>query len=138
MIKEDIKSIKSSKKDLRNFGLIIGTIFIVLGLYWLWRGRSLWEIFVAIGGILVLAGIFVPAALKWFYRVWMSVGVVLGLFVTNILLSVFFYVLLTPLSLIARLAGKKFMDLGFRNGRETYWQQRPRGAYDTRNLERQF
>ena len=45
MLKEEIKSIPSSRRDLRNFGLVVGGGFLILGAILLWREKALWPWF---------------------------------------------------------------------------------------------
>ena len=41
-IREDIKQLKTSDRDLRKFGLVVGGVFVAVGLLFWWRhpGRS--------------------------------------------------------------------------------------------------
>ena len=43
-VKEEIKALEISKKSLRNFGLLVGGIFFLLGLWIYYRLRVLWEL----------------------------------------------------------------------------------------------
>ena len=46
MLLEEIKAIKSEKKDLRNFGITFGVVLGLLGgLLW-WKGKDTYTIFV--------------------------------------------------------------------------------------------
>ena len=66
-------------KELRNFGLMVGGIFLVIGLWpMVWRGEGirLWAI--GLGGLLIPLGLLMPAVLAPVFKVWMKVGHVLG------------------------------------------------------------
>jgi hypothetical protein len=93
-------------KQLRSFGLLVGGIFAVLGLYPLLfdRGMRLWAIIPA--GALLILGLLLPQSLAPIYRVWMKLGHVLGWINTRIILSVVFYGMVFPMGLIMRRAGK--------------------------------
>lgn len=96
------------KQELRKFGFIFAAIVIVLFellLPWLkHRPLPLWPVYVATPVALLAAVL--PAALGPFYAVWMKFGAVMGAINTRILMSVVFFVLLTPIGWIMRLRGK--------------------------------
>ena len=97
-------------KELRMFGLMVGGIFSIIGLWpVLFRGESprIWAI--SLGGALVGLGLALPSSLKHIHRIWMKIGHVLGYVNTRILLGVIFYGLITPMGVIMRLSGKDFM-----------------------------
>ncbi len=137
-LSDDIKKIKSSPRDLRNFGLAVGGICLILGFWFLYRGRSTSFIFILIGAALVLLGLVSPRILQPVYKVWMTLAVAMGFLMTNIILTVFFYFVMTPFAFILRLSGKRFLDLGFRTGQKSYWNYRPHREASREDLEKQF
>ena len=91
-------------RQLRSFSFLVGTVFVVLGLWpFVIRGQSirLWALILA--GLLIIPGAVWPTALKPIYRVWMTVGHTLGWVNTQIILAVIFYVLFAPVAIILRL-----------------------------------
>ena len=137
-IREDIKQLKTSDRDLRKFGLMVGGVFALLGLLFLWRhpGRSpyfLWP-----GGLLMVLGATLPRALKWVYVAWMSVAFVLGFVMAHVILTLLFYLVLTPIGLVARLFGQDFLSLKLDRAAKSYWITRDRKAKPAAEYERQF
>jgi hypothetical protein len=60
----------------------------------------------------------------------MTVSFYFGKIVGTVLLSVFFLIVITPISLLMRLAGKDLLNLKKRNA-ETYWRSaKPPSALD--------
>lgn len=137
MIREDIKQIKSSPHDLKMFGLVVGGVFALLGAYFLFRERNPGEILLAIGVLLIGWGLFAPSLLKPLQKAWMALAILLGFAVTNAILTVFFYVGLTPVALLARLCGKRFLDLSFHSKNASYWVPRAGHASGKIELEKQ-
>ena len=45
MIREEIKNITSSKKDLRNFGISVGGVLVIIGLVLLYYSKDSFHIF---------------------------------------------------------------------------------------------
>lgn len=97
-------------KELRHFGLIVGGIFSVIGLWpMVFRGEGLRLWAVIVGGALVAAGLALPRSLQLIHRGWMWVGHVLGSINTRIILGIVFFGLVTPMGLVMRLFGKDAM-----------------------------
>ena len=137
-IRDDIKQLKTGDRDLRKFGLMVGGVFILLGLLFLWRhpGRSpyfLWP-----GGALVFCGAILPRALTWVYIGWMSVAFMLGFIMAHVILSLFFFLMITPIGLIARLFGQDFLSLKLDRTAKSYWIPRPKKSRSPAAYERQF
>lgn len=59
--------------------------------------------------------------LKGIYRVWMGFAFVMGWFVSRIVLAIFFFLIITPVAMIARIVGKKFLHTEFKTGQSSYW-----------------
>jgi len=108
-------------KQCRSFGLLVGGIFGVIGLWpSIFRGQSprLWAILFA--GTLLLLAVLLPKSLTPVYRIWMVIGQALGWINTQILLGVVFYGLLTPLGLAMRILGKDPLHRQFDPNSDSY------------------
>ena len=138
MILEEIRKIESSPKKLGEFGFLIGGILCALGILLWWRGRSTYPYFLMPGIALVVAGAVVPSALLPFQKVWMSLAVLMGWVMTRVILSVLFFLILTPFNLILRLSGKDLLDLKWEPKKESYWNPRPKTVVPPSEYERQF
>lgn len=141
MLTDDIKKIKSEKKDLRNFGLTVGIFFGLLGGFLWWRGKDYYSIFLAAAAVLVFAGLLISSVLKPLQRAWMTIAVVIGWFMTRVILGILFFLVVTPLGLTAKLFGKAFLDKRFaRNDNKTdsYWLLKESAAADKERYEKQF
>ena len=94
-------------KQLRSFGLMVGSIFALIGVWpTVWRGQSprLWGLI--LGSSLIVLALAWPRSLTHVYRLWMRVGEVLGWINTHLILGGIFYLLFTPLGVCMRLRGK--------------------------------
>jgi len=111
----------ATRKELRQFGLLVGAIFTVIGLWPLvFRGEPLRLWAVGIGGLLIAFGGILPQLLAPIHKGWMWVGHILGWINTRILLGIVFYALLTPMGLVFRLMGKDTMRQAFAASSTTY------------------
>jgi hypothetical protein len=88
----------------RSFGLSVGIASIVFGALLAWRGHDRTAMVIAaIGAVLVAGGLLAPAALRGPNRVWWRFATILGWINSRILLTVFFFAVLTPTGLVMRL-----------------------------------
>lgn len=137
-IREDIKQLKTSDRDLRKFGLMVGGVIAALGLLFLWRYKPYWPYFVWPGVALVIGGALLPRALKWIYLVWMSLAFVLGFIMAHVILTLLFLLVITPMGLLARLTGKDFLSLKLDRAAKSYWLPRESKSKTPSDYERQF
>jgi hypothetical protein len=136
MIISEIRELKTDQSTLRKFGLLVGAVFLGLGLLYLLRHKPVFPWFCGLGIALIALGAALPKLLKPVYLVWMSAAVVLGFIVSNVLLTLLFVLVITPIGLLARVCGKDFLLLKLDRSAASYWIARkstsPRepSAYD--------
>jgi hypothetical protein len=138
MFKEEFKHIKESKKDLRKFGLTVGGVLLLIAALLFYFEKPSAIYFTIIGGFLFLSGLVIPQILKPLNKTWMGLAIILGFFMSRIIITVLFYLALTPISIIAKLVGKKFMILNFDKSAKTYWEKRTIIQKKQIDYERQF
>lgn len=128
----------ASRSELRKFGLTVGAAFALLGLISWYRGhvtppRVLWTLATA----LVVPGLLAPALLEPVHRSWMRFGFVLGEVNSRVILTVFFYLVVTPAGFVLRLA-RDPLNRSLREARRSQWIKRERTAVERERYERQF
>jgi hypothetical protein len=125
-VKEELKALDISKKSLRNFGLLVGGIFFLLGLWIYYRSQSpLGIVFFVIGTLLLLFGLVSPNSLSQVFKIWMGLAFALGWLMSRVLLTILFYFVITPIGFVAKVVGKDFLDINYKMKRESYWIIRP-------------
>lgn len=97
------------RHGLRRFGLVTGAILAGLfGLAFpLLAGRPLPVWPWAVAGVLAAWALAAPGSLKPVYRGWMRVGMAVGWVNTRVLLTLVFFVVVTPMGLVMRLFGRR-------------------------------
>ena len=124
-----------TQKDLRQFGLLVGGVFAVIGLWpLLFRSEPprLWAMI--LGSLLIVLGAIVPQSLEQVHSGWMKIGHVLGSINTKIILGIIYYLFITPMGLVMRLMGKDSMHRAFAQDAATYCVVRaPRSPQHMRN-----
>jgi hypothetical protein len=137
MIIEEIKNIKSDKKELKKFGLTIGTVLQLVGIVLLIYGNAIAPIFVIIGSVMLVISLTFPILLLPLQKIWMSLAVVLGFIMTRVILSVLFYLVITPINFISRIFSKDFLDLKIDKEKKSYWNLRDE-KYEKSSTEKQY
>ena len=137
-IHADLKKLRTGAGDLRKFGLTVGGVFILLGALLLLRHRSSYLAFCCAGALLAAFGIVWPRALKYVYIAWMALAFTLGFVMSNVILTVFFFLFVTPIGLLARLFQRDFLARKWDKRAASYWIQYGRGVKTANTYERQF
>lgn len=120
----EIKNIKSGKKELREFGLTIGIILVILGAIAAWRGKPSSPYLLTFGVIFTGFGVALPSALKPLQKIWMGLAVILGFFVSRVVLFLFFYAVVTPIGLVTRILGTDILDQRIDKSKVSYWVEK--------------
>ena len=143
-IKEEISLIKTGVKELRSFGQVVGGVFLLLWLvlwgplpYFFGKGGN-FPVLLGIGGVLVVLGTLAPKVLKPIFIAWMSLAVVLGFFMTRVVLTLFFFLVLTPVGLFFRLIGRDALNRRIDREAKTYWIEKEYPIADRSRYENFF
>lgn len=131
-------AVASSNAELRKFGLTVGAAFALFGAISWWRGhelppRILWTI----AGLLIVPGLIAPAILGPVQRGWMAFAMVLGHVNTRIILTIMYYLVMTPVGLIMRLF-RDPLDRSLKDTRDSQWVRREQQPVEPARYERQF
>ena len=97
--------------ELRKFGLVTGALIIgFIGGLLPWLGDKdilAWQkITLPVGGILILWALIHAESLIWVHKPWMFIAEKIGWVNTRIIMAIFFYMILMPIGMIMRMAGK--------------------------------
>lgn len=138
MLKEELKGIRSTDRDLRNFGLSVGLVLIVLGAFLGWKDAAGWPYPAGAGALLLGSGLLAPALLKPLQKAWMALALIMGWVMSRVILLLLFYLVLTPLGLVLRRAGKKFLALERDASAESYWNRKEPRPTEPARYEKQF
>lgn len=126
-IRHDIASLKLTQTVLKKFGITMGSVAVLISFFALrqeWCAAATAVVILCIGLALVLTGLLRPALLSAVYRYWMGFAFVLGALVSRIILTLIFFLVITPISVVARRAGKRFFFTFRDTTRDTYWIDR--------------
>jgi len=124
-INDEYQKLDRSPRALRRFGIIVGAAMLVVGTLLLLGDRKAGGPFLSFGVLLVVAATFAPSVLRYVYRPWMTMAFAMSWLITRLILTLVFFLVVTPIGLLQRLCGKRALELHFKSGESTYWQDRP-------------
>lgn len=129
---------QTEKTQSRKTALLVAAVLALLaGLKW-YRGRLVTaEVLGGIAAVLAFVGLLVPALAIQFHRGWMKLAEALGFVNSRILLSIVYYIAITPFGLVKKVFGGD--PLGRRAARaDSYWIRRPVARQSKEQFEQSF
>ncbi len=128
-----------SYRAQRDFGLLVGGILVAFAAWWIHRGKfpaaRPWTL--GVGAVLVVLGVAWPRALVVPYRAWMGLAEGLSKVVTTLVLSLVFFLVVTPIGVVKRLTGWDPLERRA-PGRDSYWLPYEARQHDPRHFEKMF
>ena len=135
---DDLKNIRKDNKAIRDFGILIGIILLIIAGILFYKERESYELIILLGIAFIGLGLGMPIILKPFYSIWMYFAVVLGWFMTRLILGLLFYIIVSPIGLISRLFGKEFLELKNISFNRSYWNYKDSGRISHQDYEKQY
>lgn len=113
------KEIKTSSN--KSFGLVFFVIFILIALWPLFKDGNIriWSIIVSI--VFLILGLLNSKILTPLNKLWMRLGIWLGLIISPIVMAIIYFGVITPIGLILKLFGKDVLNLKIDKNKKTYW-----------------
>ena len=124
--------------EVRKFGLMFAAIGAAAAGYLAYKGSSLWPWFGGGGAFFLITGLLAEPVLRPVHAGWMKFAHVLGWINTRLLLGLFFYLVMTPVALVLRLAGKDLLQQRLDRSAKSYWVKREPAPTDPERYERLF
>ena len=108
----------------RKFGSFFTVIFMACSLYFYYTGSSFWYYFFGIFGITFLViTLFMADLLLPLNKLWLSLGIVLGIIVSPIITGAIYFLIFTPVAIFLRLTGRDELSLRVKN-KKSLWNSR--------------
>ena len=104
----------------RGFGIVFFIVFLLIAIYPLLSDESvrLWSLAIAI--IFFILGIINSSLLSPLNKIWFKFGLLLGRLISPLVMSLIFFLVVTPIALLMKLLKKDLLNLKF-NKDKTYW-----------------
>ena len=104
----------------RSFGIVFFIVFLLIALYPLLKGNDLRIWSLVISFIFLALGLIYSKILTPLNRLWFKFGLLLGRFISPLVMGIIFFIVVTPTGIIMRLFKKDLLNLKY-NKKETYW-----------------
>ena len=107
----------------KSFGIVFFLFFLIVAIFPLLNdgGIRTWSVIISI--IFLILGLFNSRILTPLNKIWFKLGILLGNFVSPIVMGIVFFVIVTPTSLIMKVLGKNLLNLK-KGNKKTYWIER--------------
>ena len=123
----------------RKFGFFFTSVFALLGTYFLKEeSNSIAYVMFAITVLFLLTALIKPDALLSLNKLWMQLGLLLGMIVNPIILGIVFFGLFTPMSLLMKLFKRDELRLKLVADRNSHWKKRNVDDAQTNTFKHQF
>lgn len=122
----------------RSFGFFFAFLMMAIALYSYANESEKTAFIFSVGsGIFLLASIFCDRYLAPLNDLWMRLGLLLGMLVNPLVIGAIFFLVLTPVGLLMRFAGRDELRLVLQQ-RETHWRTREKPERDQTSFKNQF
>ena len=104
----------------KSFGIVFFIVFLLISLYPLTNHENIriWSLIISL--IFLILGLLNSKILNPFNKLWFKFGMILGRIISPIIMSIIFFLVVTPIALIMKLLKKDLLNLKF-NKTNTYW-----------------
>jgi uncharacterized membrane protein HdeD (DUF308 family) len=132
------RAVAVTDAQARKTTLVVAFVMLAIAAWNLYRGRTtIVVIFGTVGAALVVAGLLLPAAARGFHTGWMRFAGALGHVNSRVLLTLMYYLAITPYGFISRVAGRDPLQRRGKTG-ESYWIERKKTRQAREQFERLF
>jgi hypothetical protein len=122
----------------RKFGWSFSAVFFIVAVYGAWNFSTFWAtLFFVIAFIFAILAGTLPSSLTVLNKLWFKLGLLIGRFLSPIVLGLMFFVIITPIALITRLFGRDALRIKERPV-SSYWIDRIPPGPDSESFKNQF
>ena len=107
----------------KSFGIVFFVFFLIVSIFPLLNNGDIrvWSLIISI--IFLILGLLNSKILTPLNQVWFKFGILLGRFVSPVVMGIVFFAIVTPTSVIMRVLQKNLLNLK-KGNKKTYWLER--------------
>jgi hypothetical protein len=133
-----VTSSLTERKEVRRFGAIALPVFGALCAAAVWRGHEAVSVFFGVLAALGLLFLLVPEPLRPVYCGWLTVTRAIGTAVTLTILTVSYFLVITPAALFARRAARRALPQAPDRNASTYWVTRTEPLQEKERFHKRY
>ena len=113
--------IKNKINSERNFGIVFGSVFLIISLYPLLNNNNIriWALLISL--FLFVISLLFPKILQVPNKLWFKFGNLLGYIVAPIIMGIIFLIIITPIGVIINIFNKDFFNKKINKSVKSYW-----------------
>lgn len=122
----------------RSFGVVFAVVFSLIGLWPLLHGNGprAWALLLAVAFLGL--GYLAPQVLRPLNVWWFKLGLLLGRIVAPVVMTLLFFLVVTPTAVIMRALGKDLLKLKLDPAAKSYWIERTDNDQPAGSMRNQF
>ena len=107
----------------KSFGIVFFVFFLIVSIFPLLNDGDIrvWSLIISL--IFLILGILNSKILTPLNQIWFKFGILLGRFVSPVVMGIIFFAIVTPTSVIMRVLQKNLLNLK-KGNKKTYWLER--------------
>lgn len=133
-----MNSSSTDNKDIRKFGIIAFLFFGILCGIGIWRKKPVPIYLFGSLSTLGLGFILIPGVLKPVHHAWLMVAHFIGQVLTMLMLTLAYYIVITPAAAIKRIFGGRPLPMSPDPNAATYWVERLEPAQPKERFIKRF
>ena len=108
----------------KSFGILFFIVFLIIGLWPIFFSEKirLWSLIISF--FFLFIALSKPSILDPLNKIWIRIGYLLGKLIAPIIMSLIFFILVTPISFLVRCFKKDLLSLSFSKEKVSYWNKR--------------
>ncbi|MDH3691943.1 MAG: hypothetical protein OEU36_21085 [Gammaproteobacteria bacterium] len=124
----------------RTVGVFFAAIFLAIGLLPLFgETPSVWRGWLLTGGIFAFVALARSSLLRPINHLWMGLGRAFNRFFPVVFLTLFYWLIFTPVGILTRLGSKKVVDLRWKaEDCESWWEVRAKPGPPPETISKQY
>jgi hypothetical protein len=124
--------------QIRKFGLIALIFFGLLCVLGLWKHKPIPTYLFGALSLLGLGFILIPSRLKPIYLIWLKLAHLIGRIFSTVILTIAYYLVITPSALIKRLFGGAPLPVKPDKNASSYWVTRTESAQPKERFTKRY
>jgi hypothetical protein len=137
-IRFEIREMVTDKATVRKFGIIFSVLLLAIS-GWLWyKDNSLWTWFGGTGVLMLLIAAAATFIIVPVYKAMTVFSIIIGYFVSRLILTLMFVIFFVPIGLFMKLFGKDILDKKLDKQAASYWLKKETTPFTKEKYERLF
>ena len=110
----------------RSFGIVFSIFFALLAFYFYYKSQNVNFILISISVLFLILGLLKSTILTPLNILWFKFGIVLSKIISPVIMSLIFFIVVTPLAILAKIVRKDFLNLNNNKNlkKSTYWEKK--------------